>query len=240
LFDKDFAIKQKEIRSTNYGDTMKKIVLFIVIVFLVNTLLGREYRPGDHELCLMPTAYTMPVGDRYFTDYELAILNFTFAPSEGTHLGIFSLFPVTKQFVDTFSFGIKQNYMRIKYIESAVWLAFVPKIKAVNIGNVISVSNENSSVHIGISALSGSFTKKTEYVFMIGSKFKLSERTSLIAEYGNLQSWITEEPDGIALFGIRFQGKRVAWDIAGIRPLFDVGNDLLIIPLVKATVYFSK
>lgn len=219
---------------------MKKITLLIILVFLVNILSSREYKPGDHELCLMPTAYTMPVGDRYFTDYEIAFLNFSFAPLEGTHLSIFSLFPVTKQFLDTFSFGIKQNYMRTKHVESAVWLTFVPEIKAVNVGNVISLSKENSSVHLGISALSSSFIKKTEYIYMIGGKFKLSERTSLIAEYGNLHSWLVEEPDGIALFGIRFHGKRVAWDIAGIRPLFDIGNDLLLIPLVKATVYFSK
>lgn len=130
--------------------------------------------------------------------------------------------------------------MRTKNIEFALWLAFVPELNTVNVGNVISISKENSSIHLGISALSGSFTEKTEYIFMIGGKLNLSERTSLIAEYGYLQSWIVEEPNGISLFGFRFQGKRVAWDIAGIRPLFEFSDDLWLIPFVKATVYFSK
>ena len=60
---------------------MKRILIFVVILLLTNGLFGREYKVGDHELCIMPTAYTMPAGNSYFTDYELFFLNFTFAPT---------------------------------------------------------------------------------------------------------------------------------------------------------------
>ncbi|MDA3812893.1 MAG: hypothetical protein PF570_01440, partial [Candidatus Cloacimonetes bacterium] len=66
---------------------MKRILLFVVILVLANGLFGREYKVGDHELCVMPTAYTMPAGSTYFTDYELLFLNFTFAPTNRTHVG---------------------------------------------------------------------------------------------------------------------------------------------------------
>jgi len=68
---------------------MKKIIFFAVILLLTNGLFGREYQVGDHELFAMPTAYTMPAGNTYFTDYELVFLNFTFAPTNRTHAGFF-------------------------------------------------------------------------------------------------------------------------------------------------------
>ena len=219
---------------------MKKIILFIILLILSNGLFGREYKVGDHELCIMPTAYTMPTGDKYFSDYELFFLNFTFAPTNRTHVGIFTLFPITTDFLETFTVGVKQNYLRTKNLESAVWFSFTPEVEGVNFGNVVSMSRENSSLHLGISAIKGFDAKKWEYLYMIGGKMDISERTALITEYGNSSSMIEDDYSGFMLLGIRFKGERVSWDIAGIRPVAEDTGELLFFPFIKATVYFSK
>lgn len=219
---------------------MKRILIFVVILLLATGLLGREYQVGDHELCLMPTAYTMPTGSTYFTDYELFFLNFTFAPTERTHVGFFTLFPVTTDFLQTFSVGIKQNYLRAENLESAAWFAFTPEIEGISIGNVVSLNKKKSSLHLGISAVKGFDAKKWEYLFMAGGKLDISERTALITEYESSSSMIENDLSGFMIVGIRFKGDRVAWDIAGIRPLFEDTGEILFLPFIKATVYFSK
>ena len=219
---------------------MKRVIIFVIILLLANGLFGREYQVGDHELCLMPTAYTMPAGSTYFTDYELFFLNFTFAPTNRTHVGFFTLFPVTTDFLQTFSVGAKQNYYKTKNFESAAWFAFTPEIEGISIGNVVSLNKKKSSLHLGISAIKGFDAKKWEYLYMAGGMLDISERTALIAEYGTSNSLIEEEFSGLMLLGIRFKGERVAWDIAGVRPLSEDTGDLLFLPFIKATVYFSK
>lgn len=223
------------------GEFMKRILIFVIILLLANGLFGREYQVGDHELCLMPTAYTMPAGSTYFTDYELFFLNFTFAPTNRTHVGFFTLFPVTTDFLETFSVGVKQNYLRTKKVESAAWFAFAPEIEGISIGNVVSIAGkEKVSLHLGISAITASDAKEWEYLFMAGGKLDISERTALIAEYGTSNTLIEDEFSGMMLFGIRFKGERVAWDIAGVRPLSEDTGNLLFLPFIKVTVYFSK
>ena len=219
---------------------MKRILIFVVILLLANGLFGREYQVGDHELCLMPTAYTMPAGSTYFTDYELFFLNFTFAPTNRTHVGFFTLFPVTTDFLQTFSVGVKQNYYKTKNFESAAWFAFTPEIGGISIGNVVSTSKEKSSLHLGISAITASDANEWEYLFMAGGKLDISERTAFIVEYETSNSLIEEEFSGMILLGIRFKGERVAWDIAGVRPLAEDTGSILFLPFIKATVYFSK
>ena len=220
---------------------MKRILLFVVILLLANGLFSREYQVGDHELCVMPTAYTMPVGSSYFTDYELFFLNFTYAPTNRTHVGFFTLFPVTTDFLQTFTIGAKQNYFKTKNFESAAWLSYTPDIKGISVGNVLSIAGkEKVSMHLGISAISGFDTNKWEYLYMVGGKLDVSEVTSIIVEYENSGTLIEEDFSGLMLIGFRFQGKRMAWDIAGFRPLSEDTGSLLFLPLLKATVYFSK
>jgi len=219
---------------------MKQIIILIIILFLVNSLLGRDYQVGDHELFAMPTAYTMPAGNTYFTDYELVFLNFTFAPTNRTHAGFFTLFPLTTDFLETFSIGIKQNYLRTEKFELAAWLAFTQQIEGFSIGNVISINGKNASFHFGLSGLTTIEADEWEYLFMLGSKFDLTENTALIVEYDNSNSLFEEDFSGLISFGLRFKGKKVAWDFAGVRPLAEDTGNFLLFPYIKATVYFSK
>lgn len=219
---------------------MKIITVLVVVLLLVTSLFGREYRAGDHELFIMPTAYTMPAGSFYFTDYELVFLNFTTALTNRTHAGFFTLFPITKDFLETFSLGLKHNYFRTNSFESAAWLAYTQQIEGFSIGNVISISGKKASFHAGISGMTALDQDEWEYLFMLGSKFDLGENTALIVEFENTNTSIENDFSGLISFGLRFIGKRITWDFAGIRPLAEDTGDFLLFPYIKATVFFSK
>ncbi len=53
------------------------ILFFLFSVPLVSFPQTSGFGAGDHELMLQPTAYTMPAGTSYLTDYELFFLNYT-------------------------------------------------------------------------------------------------------------------------------------------------------------------
>lgn len=65
--------------------------------------------------------------------------------------------------------------------------------------------------------------------FFAGGKMEISERTACIVEYGTTNSLIESEFSGLISFGIRFKGKRIAWDIAGVRPLAEYTGDFFIL-----------
>ena len=85
---------------------------FFVILALLPTHnnFAQQYRPGDQELFFMPTAYTMPEGQAYFADYEVFLLNIMYAPTNSTHLGLTTLFPVSKDFLETVTVSAKQRF----------------------------------------------------------------------------------------------------------------------------------
>jgi hypothetical protein len=218
---------------------MKKILVVIIVLVLSNCLFARDYEVGDHDLFLMPTAYTMPKGTSCFSDYELFFINYSFAPTDRTQIGAFSLFPITTEFLKTFTIGIKQNYFQQKNTESAAWLVFNPETQGISIGNVISVDFKKTSVHLGLSGLNAEGSDSWEYLFMLGGKAPISKNADFIVEFENTNSAMENNFEGVLSLGLRFKGKRISWDFAGIRPLgVDMGY-LLFFPLIKATVFFD-
>lgn len=95
---------------------LTKLFLFFILIFLPIFIYPQAYLPGDNELLIMPTAYTMPVNKSYFSDYEVFLLNYSYALSSSTHLSVFSLFPITKSFYETLTLGIKQKIITYKAI----------------------------------------------------------------------------------------------------------------------------
>ena len=219
---------------------IKKFLIPAHLCFLTLFAFGqeKEYQVGDHELLLMPTAYTMPKGKSYFSDYELFLLNYSRAVTSRTHVGIFTLFPITEDFLKTVTLGLKQNYFRSPKAESAFWLTFTPDIGSFTVGNVISVGKRATSLHLGISAAFEAEDDEKEFIFMVGFHAATSERVSFIFEYTNFSSFIEEDFNGLFSIGVRFRGDRMAWEIAGIRPL-ESSEGLLFFPLLKATVFFD-
>ena len=216
---------------------MKLSSAIIFSALLLTGLYAQEYQPGDHELLIMPTAYTMEKGQSYFSDYELVFLNYSYAVSSGTHLAVFTLFPVTADFLETLTFGAKQKYINGEDVKAAVWVTFTPKVSGLTIGSVFSFGKPSNGFHLGIGTAS-SFEEKTEewpLVIMAGYRVDISGTLSLLAEYTNAKAAIDEGFNGLLSIGLRFRGETMSWELGGIRPLETTG-DLLFLPLLKATL----
>jgi hypothetical protein len=201
---------------------------------------AQEYRVGDHELIFMPTAYTMEKGSSYFSDYELFFLNFTYAPTSTTHVGLFTLFPVTSEFLETTTLGLKQNLMRGPSVADAVWATYTPKGAGFTIGNVVSIGKASNGLHLGISEVTDLNEEDADWftVYLVGYRYDLSRKTSLLLEYMNAQVLMDEvDFNGLISIGFRFHSESLSWEIGGFRPLEETG-DFFLFPIIKGTFMF--
>ncbi|TFG99137.1 MAG: hypothetical protein E4H13_09160 [Calditrichales bacterium] len=218
---------------------MKK--LFAIVIIFVLTIAGsaQEYQAGDHEMFLMPTAMTMPEGNSYLTDYELVLLNYTYAVTSTTHIGVFSLFPIVPEFLETITLGAKQNYYQSEKLNAAVWATYTPKASGLTLGGVFSFGPASNGFHVAISTMKGleEDSNSWEMVYMLGYRYDVSQKVSLMAEYTNLSTGIDEGFNGLISIGVRFRGESISWDLAGLRPL-EKTEGFLFAPLLKATFMF--
>lgn len=199
---------------------------------------GFSYRPGDHELLIMPTAYTMEKGKMYFSDYELFFLNYTAAVTPSTHIGIFTLFPIVGEFIETVSLGAKQRWLNYEKVKSAVWATYMIKEAEYMFGNVFSVGSPRKGFHLGFAGSSAS--SKTRFIYLFGGNIDVGKSGSLMLEFSNFNHLSNGDFLGFVTFGFRFRGKKIAWDFGAIRPLVERANDdFLFFPLLKATVLFG-
>jgi len=120
----------------------------LVAMMIVPALFGQspEYRGGDHELLIAPTAYTMPKGYVYLTNYELFFLNAGFAATSRTHVSAFVLFPMVPEFLRTFFIGMKQNYWYSSTFASAIWGVYNFDLGILAVGNAFSIGTMQSNV----------------------------------------------------------------------------------------------
>jgi hypothetical protein len=219
---------------------MKNVFIIIFVLLLSLNLTAQNYQTGDHELFIMPTAYTMEAGKSYFSDYELIFINYTYAVTNTTHLSAFSLFPVTKDFLETFTFGAKQQYLNNEAFKAALWATFTPKSSITTFGTVFSIGKNPDGLHLGVSIANSleredSNAGQWEWVYMAGYRFDVSQKISLMVEYENSSSAVEGDFGGLLSFGIRFRGESISWDLAAVRPLESTDSDLLFLPLLKAT-----
>jgi len=206
------------------------------------------YQTGDHELLTMPTAWTMDKGQSYFTDYELVCLNYNYGITPRTHIGVFTLFPVTAEMLRSLTLGMKQNWLQGEKVSSALWLTYSPDFQGLTVGNVFSFGTPANGFHAGACLVKGlennsdfeddGNTGPEEYVFMAGYRKDLGPRLSGLLEYYTSSSILDDGFNGLGNFGLRWRGENLAVDFGGMRPLSDTG-DLLFIPYLKATVMFG-
>ncbi len=217
---------------------MMKRVLFILFLLPAILMAQGEYRPGDHELLVSPTAFTMPKGNSYVADYQLFFLNYTYAITSRTHIGAFILFPIAKGFEKFFSLGIKQNYLQTPLISGAVWYSHNFESKFGALGNAITLGNYQTNLTINIGAITD--YNDYEILFSAGGVVGLTKHVKILAEYMNTKS-LLEESDfsGLIGFGFRFQGSRISFDIAGARPFQEDIGDLIAITYLKAIYLFK-
>jgi hypothetical protein len=215
---------------------MRKSSIIYILAFL-SISFAQEYRKGDHELLIMPTAYTMPAKMSYFTDYELFFLNYTYAATSSTHISGLVMFPITSEFIDTFSIGAKQRLYQNEVTSVAAWGSFTLKSKTFMGGMVISAGSRKANFHLSVGTISPE-SESWETLYMLGVKVHTSETFAFILEYANMQEGFENEFGGLFTIGGRFIGESIAWDFGGIRPMGDSG-DIFLFPLLKATVFFE-
>lgn len=201
-----------------------------------------QYRTGDHELLAMPTAYTLPAGTGYFTDYEAFLLNFAYAPLNRTHIGLFTMFPVSSDFINTLTIGVKQNFFKSKIFQSAVYGTLTPKESMYILGAVFSLGKPTFGFHLAISYAGDYGGEKVEgsFLFSAGARYDFKENFAGIVEYHspNNSSVIEMLSEySMILLGLRFHFEYTSWEIGGFRPTsFD--NDIVLYPYLKGTYYF--
>ena len=213
---------------------------FLKLFFFCPILLfAQDYKVGDHELIFMPTAYTMPANNSYFTDYEVILLNYTYAITPRTHLGLMTLFPYRDDFYETISLGVKQNYYREGIFQSAAYITWSVENGLLMIGNVFSIGNPENSFHISLAYLTETDTKINSLLYMVGYRVDPSESTSLIFEYSNGQE-VKEGLEGKGLLSavLRVRSNNLSWDIGATKNL-EKDDDWFLYPLLKATYYFD-
>jgi len=219
---------------------MKKIILLMAFLIVCNFLFANDYRTGDHELFLMPTAYTIPEGTSFLADYELIFLNYSISPEAGSQLGVYSLFPISAEFLDSFVLQAKQKLIKYKKLQSAGIIGFAPKSMGYGIGNTVSLDFDNKYLHLGIAAVGEFEEDEIEAIYMAGGTIDVGETTSMILEYVNTSSLIEDEFGGAIAFGFRFRGETINWELGLTRPLGYETEVFWAYPLVKATVFFGK
>lgn len=216
---------------------MKKLA-FIILIISFSSLLAQDYKVGDHELILMPTAYTMPITNSYFTDAQVLLLNFTYAVTPSTHVGVFSFFPFRKDFYESITVGIKQNYVRAENIQSAVYLTYTVDEKLFILGNVISLGVPSNGLHVSAAYLTSAEVENDVLIWGLGYRIDPYENTSLILEYSNGKKTDHGKlTGGLLSLAYRIRSEYLSWEIGGMH-IFDNNNDWLLYPLLKATYYF--
>ena len=225
---------------------MSRIIPASVILSVLISTQVYGYEPGDHDLFIMPTAYTMPQGKSYLTDYEVLFLNYTYAPTNSLHIGVFSFIP---PFFGYLTLGAKQRLFRNRFVAGAVWVSHTPWIPRIYDDGTSSVTIAGGVASFGTSAISGHLAPLvvpnfknpdlTGYLCMAGAKLDLkqdliSQKVEFLGEcLIPLNDLDYESTVFYYNLGLRVSGKVAAFD-GGV--MLSEGN---IIPLIKGTYYFD-
>ena len=196
-----------------------------------------RFRCGNQSLMIMPTAYTMPRGSSYFTDSELFIIQYTYALTNTTHISGGMIFPLSTELYQSFSVGVKQNYLQSGPLQSALWFGYNPSFHGALLGNVISLGDNNASLHAA-TAWGTDFKEIThDYVVMVGGMISLSPSLSAILEGLSTSETINDNGDGLITAGLRFNGSNINCDVGGARFLSNKSVSAWL-PIVKVNFQF--
>jgi hypothetical protein len=218
-----------------------KTLLLVVIVWLTLCLSAQEadgYTPGDQSLLLLPTAYTMPKGKSSFTDYEILIIQYAYAPTNSTHISALSILPFFKEYEKSITLGVKQRYLKMGVIQSADFGSYTPDSQVLTLGNVFSIGKPSQSLHLGAFYAWNEKEGRDYPVIIAGARKYLNRKTAFMIEYGTILDELKEDFTGLYSFGFRFIKYSIAWDIGGIRNTADTIGSLFFIPIIKATFEF--
>lgn len=220
---------------------MKKLLMMALVLVQVPFLTAygeTAFKAADQSLLILPTAYTMPAGNSTFTDYEIFLLQYAYAPTNTTHLSIAMPFPVVWDVVKYSALGIKQNYLQYDKMQCAFSVTWLPKAKGGGLLHILSYGDKHANAHVYV-GMSMSYKEINQGAFLAaGGLVNLSSRLDLMSEIMTLSEAIDEEGGQLVTLGIRFKGDRISWDLGGMRPLSADTGDLIMIPVIKMSVLF--
>jgi hypothetical protein len=225
---------------------MIKSIFFISMLFAILTLCAQvenePYYAADQSLLFMPTAYTMPQGTSALTDYEVVILQYSYAISNRAHLSAMSAFPVSKELLRSFTIGTKVNYLKSGMLQAAVWGSFTPDhaFRLVTFGNVFSYGTPKTSGHAAVGFGSNMTDKLSSAALMAGATTRLSKSLNFLGEITTSSEALKKDEsfNGLLTVGIRFKGTKISWDLGGFRPLAGDDDGIFLLPYLKATFIF--
>ncbi len=222
------------------------IISFLFILFSVS-IQAQDFSTADQELFFMPTAYTMPQGASYLNFPELFFINYSYAVTPSTHIGLFSIFPVIKDFTSFLTVGAKQNYLKLfpsassdHIFQSALFTTYSPVAGLFTLGNVVSIGKYSHSLHLGLSFIKYKDYTPNAFFILIGYRIDPFKWLSLISEYTNVKSKVDMNfYGGLLTFGIRVRpGETTALEIAALKILTDSEKHILF-PFIKMSIYFK-
>jgi len=222
------------------------ILLLSLYSFLLAQVVDAQFLAADQSLMTMPTAYTMPQGQSSLTDFEVLLVQYSYALTNIFHISGGMVFPMSAELLKTFTFGTKTNYYRGKTVQSALWASYTPDPKTSTLGNIVSIGNPEASIHV-LTATTLDFRRgKQQPILGLGGIKNFSDRTSGIAEFyyaPDIYKYFEDDESDlkslkIIMLGIRFKGQRMSWDFGAFRPLGMDAEDLIGIPFIKATFIF--
>lgn len=218
-----------------------KALLLVAAVWFALCLSAQEadvYTPGDQSLMLLPTAYTMPKGTSSFTDYEIIVIQYAYAPTNSTHISGMTLMPFFKGFEQSITLGVKQRYLKKGIVQSAAFASYTPKSQVLTLGNVISLGKPSQSFHLGAVYAWDKEEGMDSPIIFAGVRKDLGRKVAFMMEYGTILDEMREDLSGVISFGFRFKGESIAWDLGGIRPTGFSDGVLYFFPVIKATFEF--
>ena len=72
---------------------MKKMTwILIFMLYAPGWMLAQQFKPGDQNLLIMPTAETVPVHRAQLASYELVFLNVSWGLGSRTQMGLYTFF----------------------------------------------------------------------------------------------------------------------------------------------------
>lgn len=238
---------------------MKKLA-FLSFLLCALSFLGAadgEFYAANQSVFVIPTAYMMPKGSSSFIDYELVVLQYSFAPSNRLHLSAGMGFPYNVKMAKTITAGAKFNYLRAPSLESAAWGTFTPIEEVYTLGNVVSFGNNsgNGGGSLHLAGMLYGDMDKPDYLWAVlgtGGIVRFSNRVNGMVDMifpplkikdslDDTDSEYEVERDiyGMFIAGVRIKGKMLSVDLGGMRLVGDADQgNLLLIPFVKATVLF--
>jgi hypothetical protein len=191
---------------------------------------------------IAPTAYTHPKGTYYFSDYELALLQFGYAITDDTQITITGVPPLGEERILLLDLTLKTTLYRGGLVRVAA-LGSTSGIAAKEIG-IVGVGRVGGVVQLCTSrectsslSLSSDVTLAGVLLMINGATgiYRVGRTTSLIAELDTLVPLGKDAGEingGLASGGVRFSGTSWGLDLALMRVL---GSNGLTLPFIALT-----